>query len=167
MDQSKTKNPFQVEKFSHDLEKPRAERWRDWIQKLKFAFGASFPALTNQISEKVDYQEHWWGLVWNEQLFVFDNMTPSEERQLYLEFIKAQNAIMSVLSSNFGTHEKQTIADHDPVALTAKMVKLHPAEWDDRLTFFPSKIRLDPHQVDDNVDAFWVHVSSCYLPEVR
>ena len=160
-------NTLQVEFFSHDFSKPRAERWRDCIQKLKFAFGASFPALTNQISEKVDYQEHWWGLGWNEQLFDFDNMTSSEERQLYLDFTKAQNSIMSVLSSNFGTHEKQTIADHDPVALTAKMVKVHPAEWDARLTFFPSKIRLDPHQVDDNVDAFWVHVSSCYLPEVR
>jgi hypothetical protein len=75
-------------------------------------------------------------------------MTSSEERQLYLEFTKAQNAIMSVLSSNFGTHENQTIADHYPVALTAKMVKLHSAVWDDRLTFFPSKIGWTPTRRD-------------------
>ena len=97
MDQgNKKQNTLKVEKFPHNHQKPRAERWREWSQKLKFAFGAALPMLANQISEKCKPEEYWWGLQWNPQLFDFDIMTKAEEQQLYLKFFKAQYALRHV-----------------------------------------------------------------------
>jgi uncharacterized protein (DUF2249 family) len=41
--------------------------------------------------------------------------------------------LLHVLSENFGTHEKQIIADHDPVQLVAKLTAKHTVEWEDDL----------------------------------
>ena len=59
---NKKQNILQVEKFPHNHQQPRAERWREWSQKLKIAFGAAQPVLANQISEKCNPEEYWWGL---------------------------------------------------------------------------------------------------------
>jgi uncharacterized protein (DUF2249 family) len=40
---------------------------------------------------------------------------------------------------NFGTHEKQIIADHDPVQLVEKLKTKYSVEWNAKLEFFPDK----------------------------
>jgi hypothetical protein len=79
--------------------------------------------ITNQIGQQCDPKSHWWGLEWNPALFDFESMTAEEEKKCWLDFQTAQNAIMDVLSSNFATHEKQIIADHEPLALTEKVIR--------------------------------------------
>ena len=64
-------------------------------------------------------------------------MDKQQEQKLYVDFQKAQCSLLHVLSENFGTHEKQIIADHDPVQLVVKLKAKHMVEWDDKLEFFP------------------------------
>ena len=54
-------------------------------------------------------------------------------------FKKAQYSLLHVLSENFGTHEKQIIADHDPAQLVVKFTAKHMVVWDAKLEFFPDK----------------------------
>jgi len=42
-----------------------------------------------------------------------------------LTFKKAQYSLLHVLSENFGMHDKQIIADHDPVQLVEKLKVKH------------------------------------------
>jgi hypothetical protein len=100
--------------------------------------------LANQISEKCSPEEYWWGLHWNPQLFDFDVMTKAEEQQLYLNFSKAQHSLLHVLSVNFGTHEKQIIADHDPVVLAEKLAREYSESWDSKHPYFPPKAGWTP-----------------------
>ena len=44
-----------------------------------------------------------------------------QEQKLCVDFQKAQYSLLHLLSENFGTHEKQIIADHDPVQLVEKL----------------------------------------------
>jgi hypothetical protein len=46
---------------------------------------------------------------------------------------------LHVLSENFSTHEKQIIADHDPVQLVEKLKTKYLVEWNAKLEFFPDK----------------------------
>jgi|LauGreDrversion4_2_1035121.scaffolds.fasta_scaffold128010_2 hypothetical protein len=135
---------LKVEKFSHSSHKPRSERWREWYSKLKFAFGAALPMIANQIGQQCDPTSHWWGLEWNSAFFDFDSMSADEEKKCWLEFQTAQYALMDVLSSNFATHEKQIIADHDPLVLTEKVIRQYSEMWDSKLTFFPIKAGWTP-----------------------
>jgi uncharacterized protein (DUF2249 family) len=48
-------------------------------------------------------------------------MNQEQEQKLYVDFHKAHYSLLHVLSKNFGTHEKQIIADHDPVQLVEKL----------------------------------------------
>ena len=123
---------LKVEKFSHSSHKPRSERWREWYSKLKFTFGAALPMIANQIGQQCDPTSHWWGLEWNSAFFDFDSMSADEEKKCWLEFQTAQYALMDVLSSNFATHEKQIIADHDPCVLTEKVISQYSKMWKTR-----------------------------------
>ena len=131
-------NALKVSKFDHSSTTPRAMRWRDWEVKLRYAFGSSFPLLANQTSESLDPSAYWWGLTWNAVLDI-DNLTQEQEQKLYVDFQKAQYSLLHVLSENFGTHEKQIIADHDPVQLVVKLTAKHTADWDEKLEFFPNR----------------------------
>jgi hypothetical protein len=82
---------------------------------------------------------YWWGLEWNPALFDFDSMSVEEEKKCWLDFQTAQYAFMDVLSSNFATHEKQIIADHDPFVLTEKVISQYSKMWDSKLLSFPDK----------------------------
>jgi hypothetical protein len=46
---------------------------------------------------------------------------------------------LHVLSENFGTHEKQIIADHDPVQLVENLKIKYSDTWNTMLEFFPDK----------------------------
>ena len=129
---------LKVSKFDHSSTTPRALRWKDWDVKLRYAFGSSFPLLANQTSESLDPSAYWWGLTWNAVLDI-DNLTQEQEQKLYVDFQKAQYSLLHVLSENFGTHEKQIIADHDPVQLVEKLTAKHTADWDKKLEFFPDR----------------------------
>jgi hypothetical protein len=131
-------NALKVSKFDHSSTTPRATRWREWVVKLRYAFGSSFPLLANQTSESLDPSTYWWGLTWNAVLDI-DNLTQEQEQKLYVDFQKAQYSLLHVLSENFGTHEKQIIADHDPVQLVVKLTAKHMADWDEKLEFFPDR----------------------------
>ena len=131
-------NALKVSKFDHSSTTPRAMRWKDWDVQLRYAFGSSFPLLANQTSESLDPSSHWWGLTWNAVLDI-DNLTQEQEQKLYVDFQKAQYSLLHVLSENFGTHEKQIIADHDPVQLVEKLTAKHTADWDKKLEFFPER----------------------------
>ena len=131
-------NALKVSKFDHSSTTPRALRWKDWDVKLRYAFGSSFPLLANQTSESLDPSAYWWGLTWNAVLDI-DNLTQEQEQKLYVDFQKAQYSLLHVLSENFGTHEKQIIADHDPVQLVVKLTAKHTADWDKKLEFFPER----------------------------
>jgi hypothetical protein len=130
---------LKVEFFSHTSQKSRSERWREWYSKLKFAFGDALPMIANQIGQQCDPKLHWWGLQWNPVLFDFDSMSAEEEKKCWLYFQTAQYALMDVLSSNFATHEKQIIADHDPLVLTEKLIRQYSEMWDSKLLSFPDK----------------------------
>jgi hypothetical protein len=100
-------NALKVANFSHDSSTPCSIRWREWAQQEKYAFGAAFPMLANQLSEVCNPEEYWWRFEWN-PLFDFETMNNSEEQKLYLDYYsKAQYSIRHVLAENFGTHEKQ------------------------------------------------------------
>jgi len=96
------------------------------------------PLLANQTSEVLDPLNYWWGLTWS-PLLDFDNMTQEQEQKLYVDFQKAQYSLLHVLSENFCTHEKQIIADHDPVQLVKKLKNKYSETWNTKLEFFPDK----------------------------
>ena len=102
---------------------------------------SAYPLLANQTSESLDPSKYWWGLTWN-ALLDFDNFNQEQEQKLYVDFQKAQYSLLHVLSENFGTHEKQIIADHDPVQLAVKLTAKHTADWDEKLEFFPGVLAL-------------------------
>jgi hypothetical protein len=131
-------NCLKVSKFDHSSTTPRATRWREWVVKLRYAFGSAFPLLANQTSEVLDPLNYWWGLTWS-PLLDLDNMNQEQEQKLYVDFQKAQYSLLHVLSENFGTHEKQIIADHDPVQLVEKLKTKYLVEWNAKLEFFPDK----------------------------
>jgi hypothetical protein len=62
-----------------------------------------------------------------------------QEQKIYVDFQKAQYSLLHVLSENFGTHEKQIIADHDPVHLVEKLKTKYLVEWNAKIEFFPDK----------------------------
>ena len=64
-----------------------------------------------------------------------------------------------VFLRNFGTHEKQIIADHDPVQLVVKLETKYQLNGTLRSSSFPQD-RMDTDKMDDHVVAFRVHVSS-------
>jgi len=131
-------NSLKVSKFDHSSTTPRAQRWREWMFKLRSSFGSAHPLLATQLSEIVDHTQYWWGLTWNALLDV-DNMTQAEEQKLYVDFSKAQYSLLHVMSENFGMHEKQIIADHDPVTLVEKLKQKYSETWNATLEFFPNK----------------------------
>ena len=63
----------------------------------------------------------------------------NRSRSSTLTFQKAQYSLLHDLSENFGTHEKQIIAYHDPVQLVEKLKAKHLVEWNAKLEFFPDK----------------------------
>jgi hypothetical protein len=131
-------NTLKVSKFDHSSTTPRAMRWREWVVKLRYSFGAAHPLLANQTSEVLDPLAYWWGVTWS-PLLDFDNMTQEQEHKLYVDFQKAQYSLLHVLSENFGTHEKQIIADHDPVQLVGKLKDKYSDTWKTKLELFPDK----------------------------
>jgi hypothetical protein len=112
-------NALKVSKFDHSNSTPRATCWREWVVKLRYAFGSAYPLLANQTSEVLDPGQYWWGLTWN-PLLDLDNTSSEQEQKLYVDFQKGQYSLLHVLSENFGTHEKHIIAHHDPVQLVEK-----------------------------------------------
>jgi hypothetical protein len=131
-------NALKVSKFDHSNSTPRATRWREWVVKLRYAFGSAYPLLANQTSEVLDPGQYWWGLTWN-PLLDLDNISPEQEQKLYVDFQKGQYSLLHVLSENFGTHEKQIIADHDPVTLVEKLKHKYSDTWNATFEFFPYK----------------------------
>jgi hypothetical protein len=57
---------------------------------------------------------------------------------------------------HFGTHEKQIIADHDPVQLVVKLTANHMVEWNDKLEFFPDKPGWTPTKWMTTVTTTWL-----------
>ena len=94
-----------------------------------------YPLLSHQTSEVLGPSTYWWGLTWS-PLLDFDNINQEQEQNLYVDFQKAQYSLLHVLSENFGTHDKQIIANHDPVQLVEKLKAKHTVEWE-KLEFFP------------------------------
>jgi hypothetical protein len=74
------------------------------------------------MSDVLDHTQYWWGLTWSALLDI-DNMSQEQEQKLYVDFQKAQYSLLHVMSDNFGSHEKQIIADHDPVTLVGKLTQ--------------------------------------------
>jgi len=72
-------NALKVSKFDHSNSTPRATRWREWVVKLRYAFGSAYPLLANQTSEVLDSGQYWWALTWN-PLLDLDNISPEQER---------------------------------------------------------------------------------------
>ena len=72
-------------------------------------------------------------------LLDFENFNTEQEQKLYVDFQKAQYFLLHVLSENFGMHDKQIIADHDPVQLVEKLKVKYTVEWDRDLEFFPNR----------------------------
>ena len=85
-------------------------------------FRVNYPLLANQTSEVLDPLEYWWGLTWS-PLLDLNNLNQEQEQKLYVDFQKAQYSLLHVLSENFGTHEKQIIADHDPVRSSCRYLR--------------------------------------------
>jgi len=129
---------LKVSKFDHSSTTPRATRWREWVNKLRYAFGSAYPLLVNQTSESLDPSKYWWGLTWI-PLLDFENFNPEQEQKLYVDFQKSQYSLLHVLSENFGMHDKQIIADHDPVQLVEKLKVKYKVDWDRELEFFPDR----------------------------
>ena len=88
-DKTNGHNALKVSKFDHSSTTPRATRWREWVVKLRYAFGSAFPLLGNQTSESLDLSKYWWGLTWN-ALLDLDNLNQEQEQKLYVDFQKAQ-----------------------------------------------------------------------------
>ena len=59
--------------------------------------------------------------------------------KLYVDFQRAQYSLLHVLSENFGTHEKQIIADNDPVQLVENLKDKYSDTWNIKLELFPDK----------------------------
>jgi len=137
-DQANGYNTLKVSKFDHSSTTPRATPWREWVVKLRYAFGSAYPLLVNQTSEVLDPLDYWWGLTWS-PLLDLDNITQEQEQKFYVDFQKAQYSLLHVLSENFGTHEKHIIADHNPVHLVEKLKTKYLVEWNAKLEFFPDK----------------------------
>ena len=78
-------NALKVSKFDHSSTTPRATRWREWVVKLRYAFGSAYPLLANQTSEVLDPLDYWWGLTWS-PLLDLDNMNQEHEQKLYVDF---------------------------------------------------------------------------------
>ena len=78
---------LKVRKFDHSCTTPRATRWREWVVKLRYAFGSAYPLLTNQTSEVLDPSKYWWGLTWS-PLLDFDNFNQEQDRSSMLTFRK-------------------------------------------------------------------------------
>ena len=129
---------LKVSKFDHSSTTPGDTRWREWVVKLRYAFGSVYPFLANQTSEVLDPFQYWWGLTWS-PLLDFDNFNQEQEQKLCVDFQKAQYPLLHVLSENFGTNEKQIIADHDPVQLVEKLKAKYKVNWDRELEFFPDR----------------------------
>ena len=129
---------LKVGKFDHSSTTPRAMRWREWENRLRYAFGSAYPLLANQTSESLDASKYWWGLTWS-PLLDFERFDADQEQKLYVDFQKAQYSLLHVLSENFGMHDKQIIADHDPVQLVEKLKVKYTVEWDRDLEFFPNR----------------------------
>jgi len=129
---------LKVGKFDHSSTTPRAMRWREWENRLRYAFGSAYPLLANQTSESLDPSKYWWGLTWS-PLLDFERFDADQEQKLYVDFQKAQYSLLHVLSENFGMHDKQIIADHDPVQLVEKLKVKYTVEWDRDLEFFPNR----------------------------
>jgi hypothetical protein len=86
----------------------------------------------------LDPSKYWWGLTWS-PLLDFENFNPEQEQKFYVDFQKAQYSLLHVLSENFGMHDKQIIADHDPVQLVEKLKAKYKVNWDRELEFFPDR----------------------------
>jgi hypothetical protein len=143
MSNNEKTNGYKVSKFDHSFTTPRATRWREWVVKLRYAFGSAYPLLANQTPEVLDPLNYWRGLTWS-PLLDLDNMNQEQEQKLYIDFQKAQYSLLHVLSENFGTHEKQIIADHDPVQLVEKLKTKYLVEWTLSSSSFPTS--QDGHQ---------------------
>jgi len=131
-------NSLKIDKFDHSTTTPRAQRWREWMFRLRSAFGSAHPLLANQMSDVLDHTQYWWGLTWSALLDI-DNMSQEQEQKLYVDFQKAQYSLLHVMSDNFGSHEKQIIADHDPVTLVGKLTQKYSQFWDATLGSFPDR----------------------------
>ncbi len=69
---------LKVSKFDHSSTTPRVQRWRGWVNKLRYAFGSGYPLLANQTSESLDPSKYWWGLTWS-PLLDFENFNTEQE----------------------------------------------------------------------------------------
>jgi len=87
---------LKVSKFDHSSTTPGDTRWREWVVKLRYAFGSVYPFLANQTSEVLDPFQYWWGLTWS-PLLDFDNFNQEQEQKLYVDFQKAQYSLLHVL----------------------------------------------------------------------
>ena len=72
-------------------------------------------------------------------MYDFDNMSREEDQSFFVSFSKAQFSLLHVLSENFGTHEKQSIGDHDLAVLVEKYQREYSEQWDAKFGFFPFK----------------------------
>ncbi len=90
-------NALKVSKFDNSSTTPRATRWREWVVKLRYAFGSAYPLLACQTSEVLDPMKYWWGLTWS-PLLDFDNFNQEQEQSLYVDFQKAQYSLLHVLT---------------------------------------------------------------------
>ena len=135
-DNHKENKVISMTKFPHNLDTPRATRWRDWVKKLRFTFGSIFPLLADQLSDPINPLDYWWGLTWK-PLYDFTHMSAQEEQKLYAEFQKAQYSILHVISENFYQQEKQLIINHEPCVLKKKLQDLYSPKWDKDLEFLP------------------------------
>jgi hypothetical protein len=130
---------LKVSKFDHSSTTPRATRWREWVVKLRYAFGSAYPLLAGQTSKVLDPLKYWWGLTWN-PLLDFDNFNQEQEQKLYALTFKRPNTRCCMYCLRIlARMKKQIIADHDPVQLVVKLTAKHLVEWNDTLEFFPDK----------------------------
>ena len=136
--------------------------------KLRYSFGSAHPLLANQLSEVLDPLDYWWGLNWS-PLLDLDSMTQEQEQKLYVDFQKAQYSLLHVLSEKFGTLEKQSIADHDPVQLVESSRRSTPTLGSQSSSFFPTSQHssMDSDALDDHVVAIRVHVPAFYCRQIR
>ena len=86
---------LKVSNFDHSSTIPCATRWREWVVKLRYAFGSAYPLLVNQTSEVLDPLKYWWGLTWS-PLLDFDNFNQEQEQKLYVDFQKGQYSLLHV-----------------------------------------------------------------------
>ena len=65
-------------------------------------------------------------------------LNQEQEQKLYIDFQKAQYSLLHVLPENFGTHDKQIIADHDHVQLVEKLKAKHTVDGTISSSSFPT-----------------------------